>query len=135
MAVLEQNQKDGLVMMPSNSKTIEFLCSCCSDCCGTLAGLRAAERPAEIASTNYLSKVDEQLCVGCETCADACPMVAIAVDDGVAKVNELRCIGCGVCIAQCSSEAIQLMKKPDTMQPPETLDDLYEVYQKSRAAE
>ncbi len=132
LAVLAENQKEGLVLMPSNSKTAEFVCSCCSDCCGPLSGLRASERPSEEALTNYRAKIDEQACIGCGSCAEACPMEAITVDEDFAQINELRCIGCGVCVAQCDSEAAQLTRKPQEIQPPATMDDLYEEYHQLR---
>jgi ferredoxin len=126
IAILEANQKDGLVLMPSNTQEVQFVCSCCPDCCGALRGLRATERPAEKAISNFYSSVEADLCTGCGSCAEMCPMDAIGVDTGTAEIDLVRCIGCGVCVPQCATEAIHLQRKEQVSEPPKTWDDLYE---------
>ena len=54
------------------------------------------------------AKVNEDACSGCETCVGACPVSAIAMDNGKAKVNEADCIECGACVGECPCEAISL---------------------------
>jgi hypothetical protein len=34
LAILQQNEDDGLVLQPANSQQPEFVCSCCGCCCG-----------------------------------------------------------------------------------------------------
>jgi heterodisulfide reductase subunit A len=75
----------------------------------------AASRAATVLSKKTLesealiSYVDENLCVGCGLCVDACPYSAIELqeDTGKAKVNEALCKGCGLCAATCRSGAVQ----------------------------
>jgi len=51
--------------------------------------------------------VDEEKCVGCGACVDACPSEAITMDE-VAKIDPEACVDCGACVDECPSEAITL---------------------------
>ena len=51
--------------------------------------------------------VNEDECIACAACADACPTEALSVDD-VAKVDEETCIDCGACVGTCPIEALSL---------------------------
>ncbi len=53
------------------------------------------------------AKVDKEKCVGCESCVGACPVSAIAMQDGKAEVSA-DCIECGACVGSCPCEAISL---------------------------
>lgn len=52
------------------------------------------------------AKVNEEKCVGCETCVSACPVSAISMKDGKASVNAGDCVDCGSCVGECPAEAI-----------------------------
>ncbi|MCK4299962.1 MAG: 4Fe-4S binding protein, partial [Planctomycetes bacterium] len=45
--------------------------------------------------------VDIEKCVGCGTCAQACPVGAISLVGGKAKVDQERCTDCEVCVEVC----------------------------------
>ena len=45
-------------------------------------------------------------CVGCGACEGACPVGAVAVENGVAVVNADACIDCGACEGACPTGAI-----------------------------
>lgn len=51
--------------------------------------------------------VNPELCTGCETCLEGCPVECISMND-VAHVDADECIDCGVCEAECPEEAIAL---------------------------
>ena len=50
--------------------------------------------------------VIEDECVGCETCVDVCPVMAIEMDDGLAVIDQDECTECLTCIDECPVEAI-----------------------------
>ncbi len=52
------------------------------------------------------AKVDQEKCVGCETCVGVCPCSAIKIVDGKAQVSEDDCVSCGACAGNCPVEAI-----------------------------
>jgi heterodisulfide reductase subunit A-like polyferredoxin len=62
-----------------------------------------------MASSGYVAQVDATLCVGCDTCKDACAFNAISVD-GTASVKWEACMGCGVCVGQCPNKAMSLVR-------------------------
>ena len=52
--------------------------------------------------------VNEDMCVGCGVCIDACPVGAITLkDDQKAIINEDECIRCGRCHDVCPQEAVR----------------------------
>ncbi len=84
------------------------ICNCCPCCCDIFNLWRIGATPI-VTATNYLSQVNQEICVGCGTCTERCPMEAIALNDNnKAEVDENRCIGCGVCAHFCPEGAITL---------------------------
>jgi len=55
--------------------------------------------------------IDENLCVGCGTCAAACPEgnVLGLISDKIHLINPTHCIGHGACKAACPMDAITLV--------------------------
>lgn len=64
---------------------------------------RGAHKPSQIAW------IDEEVCIGCTKCIQACPVDAIV---GAAKrmhtIIEVECTGCELCIAPCPVDCIHL---------------------------
>ena len=60
--------------------------------------------------------IDEQTCIGCTLCIQACPIDAIA---GAAKqmhtVIESECTGCNLCIAPCPVDCIHIKPVTETV--------------------
>ena len=53
--------------------------------------------------------VNKDLCCGCGTCVDACPMEAISLSGGKAVIDAERCVKCGVCVFSCPQKAMELI--------------------------
>lgn len=132
MAILDENQREGLVLQPSNTSTLEFLCSCCGCCCGILGGAKATPHPAAVLTTNYYAELDTSLCSECGTCIDYCQMGAISQDTDSIVIDLHRCIGCGNCTANCPEGAIALKQHPTTRTPPKDLPELYKIISDGR---
>ena len=50
--------------------------------------------------------VNKDVCVGWQTCVDACPVKAIKMIDGKAHIDKDICISCGSCLGACPVNAI-----------------------------
>ena len=50
--------------------------------------------------------VNKDVCVGCGTCVEICPVSAIKMVDGVAQIDKDICISCGSCLGACPVNAI-----------------------------
>jgi ferredoxin len=46
-------------------------------------------------------------CVNCATCAENCPVEAIAEGDGKYVIDADICVDCGTCVGNCPVEAIE----------------------------
>jgi NAD-dependent dihydropyrimidine dehydrogenase PreA subunit len=127
--IIEQNQKQGLVLQPSNSQKAEFICSCCGCCCGMLRMQQSLPKPVDFWATNFFAAVDRAACEGCGVCVQRCQVGAVNVSGKkqLAVVDRNRCIGCGVCVPACPVDSIQLVKKPVEIKPPLTREDLHDI--------
>lgn len=64
-----------------------------------------------ITSSGYLVQIDQDLCVGCETCQDACHFSALEVFEGIMTIREDVCMGCGLCVDHCPEGALVLERE------------------------
>ena len=56
-----------------------------------------------------MSRVDEDLCIGCGDCDPYCQFGALEVSEGVNHVIYENCMGCGVCTSKCEQGALTLV--------------------------
>lgn len=130
--IIEKGQKEGLVLQPSNDKNPQFVCMCCSCCCGILEMLSVVPHPVDFVTSNYLAKVDENACSGCGVCVRRCHMHAISLVEEKAVLDPKRCIGCGICVPTCKEKAISMQEKENQSVPAEDFDTLYEEIAKNK---
>ena len=91
------------------NRGIEAICNCCKCCCGIIGMYRGGIMPLHTVSS-YIAEVDEELCVGCATCLEVCPMETIYSENNKAIVDPEKCIGCGLCAHHCHEDAIHLKR-------------------------
>lgn len=90
---------------------VQFICACCKCCCGTLQMARASDNMNNIETSNFVSTVDRETCIGCEQCIDHCPMEAITLFDDIAFVDASICIGCAGCIPVCPEGSLSMERR------------------------
>jgi Pyruvate/2-oxoacid:ferredoxin oxidoreductase delta subunit len=129
MSIIAKNQKQGLVLQPSNTEKAEFICSCCGCCCGMLSVQKSLPKPLEFWASNFHAVVDRDTCEGCGACEKRCQVGAVSVSENKqpAMVDLDRCLGCGVCVPNCPTKSITLVKKPAEVRPPQTREDLHDI--------
>ncbi len=96
------------------------ICNCCACCCGAMEAQRRGT--PMLASSGYISYVDEDLCIGCGDCNDYCQFFALSVDNGYAVIDQDACMGCGVCVSHCDQGAISLSLDPARGEPLEIMN-------------
>jgi ferredoxin len=129
LSVFDANQREGLVLQPSNSEKAEFICSCCGCCCGMLGMQKSLPKPVDFWASNFHAAVDADACTGCGACEQRCQVAAAGVSPATrkARIDLNRCIGCGVCVPACPENALSLCKKAKEVRPPRTREELHAI--------
>jgi Pyruvate/2-oxoacid:ferredoxin oxidoreductase delta subunit len=84
------------------------ICNCCDCCCGAMQAHRSGT--PMLASSGYISRVDEDLCIGCGDCVPHCQFHALEIVDYQNHVLYEKCMGCGVCTSKCGLGALSLVR-------------------------
>ena len=109
LEILAKSEADGLVHKAYHpnmdfKREEDSICNCCADCCGQWSSIT-------VNLSNYVSLVNQELCVGCGTCVEKCPTGSLELnDEGKSQKVGERCIGCGICAAFCPENAISLVE-------------------------
>lgn len=127
--ILAAANEAGLVLQPSNSREVAFICCCCGCCCGVLQGLQHRRRPADAVVNSCIAHFEAEACIACGVCVERCQMQAVAEVDGQIVFKAQRCIGCGLCVTTCPTGALALVQKPeyDPSRVPETLEETWHI--------
>jgi len=91
------------------------ICNCCSCCCGAIHAHQNGT--PMLASSGYMTKIDEEICVACGNCADHCQFGALSLGDMLMEVDQSKCMGCGVCVDKCPQDAISLFRDENKPAP------------------
>ncbi|MEW6186642.1 MAG: 4Fe-4S binding protein [Thermodesulfobacteriota bacterium] len=119
MKILKAADDEGLVHIIDNQEgQMHTICNCCKCCCSFLVPINENWGLDILSYSNYLAGVDAEVCIGCGTCEERCPVGAVKVIDEVARVDETRCLGCGACTSTCTTEAIRLSSRREIKPPP-----------------
>jgi ferredoxin/DNA-binding Lrp family transcriptional regulator len=117
LEILQRSEEAALVLQPGNAKNPQFLCSCCSCCCGVLRGIKRDPKPASVVSSPFIANLFLETCKGCGVCTKRCQMEALHLEDKKAVLDLDRCIGCGLCVNTCPTHSLSLIRKPEAEQP------------------
>jgi Pyruvate/2-oxoacid:ferredoxin oxidoreductase delta subunit len=91
------------------------ICNCCACCCGAIRAHRNGT--PLLASSGYVSTVDDEQCIGCGDCNDFCQFFALTLTDGHAAIDTELCMGCGVCVSHCPQGALSLQRQSAKGEP------------------
>jgi Na+-translocating ferredoxin:NAD+ oxidoreductase subunit B len=133
--ILAKADKANLVLQPSNSKEISFLCTCCGCCCGVLLRLKRHPKPSEVVASPFIAGATPETCDGCGICLDRCQMGALALEDERVVLDSDRCIGCGLCVSTCPTGSLILERKSTSkhLQVPLNLETAWKEISLARA--
>lgn len=122
LEIHDRCEKLGLASLVDNVKGNMVMCHCCKDCCIAFQSAKLLPRPADVFISLSYAAVNADLCMGCGSCVDICPMNALSMDGAVVKVDLDRCIGCGLCIPTCPTVALSLIRKDQKAEPYEAVE-------------
>ncbi len=125
MKILREAEESGLVHCAMNIQSgHSYICNCCTCCCNVLRALSDSNQPHAFVNSDYIMKIDENECTGCETCIERCQFDALSIPEDICEVDLKKCVGCGVCAIVCPSDAMHLVdREGKKIQPPEGFMD------------
>ncbi|MBN1139236.1 MAG: 4Fe-4S binding protein [Anaerolineae bacterium] len=125
LQLLREAADAGLVHSTGNYRDgNNYVCNCCTCCCGVLRGVAEFGLPTAIAHSDFAVLVDADLCIGCESCLERCQFGALSVPEGLCLVDYGRCVGCGVCVSSCPVDALSLHLREEDERLAVPVDDV-----------
>ena len=111
LSILKKTYNEGLVLVAGGEDPPVKICSCCSCCCFLFAGLQQYDFKNALVSSDFVAKVNKDICDECATCVSRCHFGAVQEVDSEVIFESKKCFGCGLCIAMCPNSAIELVKR------------------------
>jgi ferredoxin len=109
--IIKQADESGLVLQPSYSKDILWICCCCGCCCQAIKSYKCHPTPAYFVSSPFQASLDITACNGCKVCMIRCQMGALTWCGVDLHLDQIKCIGCGLCVSTCPTGALTLERK------------------------
>jgi electron transport complex protein RnfB len=112
LSILIETEEAGLVHSSGNFRGgIEYICNCCTCCCGIMRGIAEYGIMSAIAHSDFQIVVVEESCSACGVCIDRCQFKALSIPDTILAADLKRCVGCGLCVLVCPTDAIHLERR------------------------
>jgi formate hydrogenlyase subunit 6/NADH:ubiquinone oxidoreductase subunit I len=118
LELLETAYSHNLVQFGDNVREdVSFICNCCGCCCEAMTTTRKFAILQPVHTTNFIPKIQDEVCTGCIKCVTVCPVEAMSLVSAndphhpkkkKARVNEKICLGCGICARVCPENCIRL---------------------------
>jgi len=124
--ILRATEEAGLVHTAGNYRDgIDYICNCCTCCCGILRGIAEFGIMTAVARSNFHVVVETDACSGCGNCIERCQFNALSTADAIVVVDYNKCMGCGLCVESCATDALQLARRPsgEISQPPANIGE------------
>ncbi len=127
LELLHSAYENNLVQFGENVRRgVNFICNCCGCCCEAMLAVKRFGLVHPIHS-NFIARVNEDGCSGCDLCASLCPVNAISIEQPecsstakplTARVDERMCLGCGVCVRNCPTGSLHVESRPERVLTP-----------------
>lgn len=127
MDLLHQAYESNLVQCGENVRQgVNFICNCCGCCCEFLLAAKKYGALQPVHTSSYITKTEDDSCIGCGKCITACPINAIsfAAEDPAKPgkksvvIDESICLGCGVCVRACPVKSLNLERRAEKIITP-----------------
>ncbi|PKM51441.1 MAG: (Fe-S)-binding protein [Firmicutes bacterium HGW-Firmicutes-7] len=114
LELLHKAYESNLVQCGENVRNnVSFICNCCGCCCEALVAAKKFGNLHPVETTNYIPKINNEVCINCGKCEKICPIEAIGQNDAgeLPIINKDICLGCGVCVRACPKKAMFLERR------------------------
>ncbi|MFH0989628.1 MAG: 4Fe-4S binding protein [bacterium] len=126
LRILHETEQEGLVHSSGNYRDgIEYICNCCTCCCGIMRGIAEYGIMSAVAHSDFQITLEDGTCSGCGDCVARCQFHALSVPENVVVVDYQRCVGCGSCVLVCQTTTLHLERRRSSehLEPPANIQE------------